>query len=78
MKLKGEKVAKMIWEEPEAEKELEEIHKKQEAEARQRELERQREEQELEKKFEAVKGVAKAADGQSSTNSSENKEQSDQ
>lgn len=50
-----EKTDKMMWEEPEAEQELEKIHVKQAKEAAEKELEKQKEEQELDKKFEQAK-----------------------
>lgn len=63
LRLKREQAAKVVWEEPEAEKELEKIHQEQEVAAEQKELEKKQEEEELEKKFEAVKG-SKVVDGQ--------------
>lgn len=57
MKLKGNVRAPVIWEEPEAEQELEKIHGEQEAEAKQKEHEKKKIEAELEKKFVAAKGV---------------------
>ncbi|MBI3495071.1 50S ribosomal protein L19 [Candidatus Berkelbacteria bacterium] len=55
IKLKGEKRASDMWEEPMAEAELEKIKKEQEAQAAAKEEQRQKEEQELEKKFEQAR-----------------------
>lgn len=47
-----------VWEEPEAEKELEKIHGQQQAEAKVKELEKEKEQEELENKFEQAKSHA--------------------
>lgn len=55
MKLKGEKASPLVWEEPEAEKELEKIEAEQAKEAEEKQEEKQEEEAELEKKVAEAK-----------------------
>lgn len=55
LKLKGEKRAPLVWEEPMAEEELEKIHKDQEATAATREEQRKKQQDELDKKFAQAK-----------------------
>lgn len=58
IRLHGEKADAVVWEEPEAEKELEKIKEEQEKEAEIKAHEKEREEQELEKKFHEARGEA--------------------
>jgi len=58
IRLHGEKADAVVWEEPEAEKELEKIKEEQEKEADIKAQEKAHEEEELEKKFHEARGEA--------------------
>lgn len=57
IQLNGEKPSPMVWEEPEAEKELEKIKEEQEKEAQLKAQEKEAEEEEMEKKFEQAQAA---------------------